>query len=95
MATITIKKKKPLALKANEEEAASPGAGPVLSAAPGFHAAVKEPSYTLYAILAIVAALCFLVLILLQWSEFSFYGSPPSVFPQPGASSASAPPSAS
>jgi len=93
MATITIKKKKPLSLKANDAEAT--GAGPVLSAAPGFHATVKEPSYTLYAILALVAALCFLVLILLQWTEYSGYNSPPSAFPQPGAPTASAPPSAS
>jgi hypothetical protein len=95
MATITVKKKKPLALRTPGEgevttdgqDAAGMAGGPVLSAAPGLSA--REPSYALYAILAMVATVCFLVLLLLQWIEYRHYDAPPGVFPKAVASATS------
>ena len=43
--------------------------------------AAKPPSYTLYAILGLLACLMFLVLLLIQWMEFSYYAQPPSLWP--------------
>lgn len=43
--------------------------------------ASKAPSYTLYAILGLLACLCFVALLLIQWMELSYYAQPPSLWP--------------
>lgn len=78
---ITVKKK--LTLKAEPEPEASVTAattGPDLMAAPGMVKG-KSPSYTVYAILGLIAVLLFAVLVLLQGLEWSYYNQPPSAFP--------------
>ncbi len=92
MATITVKKKKPLSLKApmgeesmDETSAATvaPAGGPALAGAPGMAAVSGGPSYTLWGILALVATVCFVVVVLMQWVELTGYDKPPAVFPKP------------
>lgn len=60
-----------------EDEDASPL--DYINAAPAA-AAVKQPSYTVFAILALLAALMFIGIVAIQWTEFSFLQS---AFPRP------------
>lgn len=72
---ITIKKKKKLSIKSksvNAEPATPPDLGvvlPGLSAPPVFE---KAPSYTIYAILALITTLLFIGIIAMQWTEWSY-----------------------
>ena len=43
-------------------------------------AAVKQPSYLIFAILALLATLIFIYIVIIQWTEFSFLQS---AFPGP------------
>lgn len=91
MATITVKKKKPMSLRPEGDEAADAVAGetasePVFTPSRGMAPIVAEgPSYTTSGILAIVATVLFLAVLLLQWLELSYYNAPPAAFPPPPA----------
>ena len=72
---ITIKKKKKLTIKsksANAEPDTTPDLGIVL---PGLSAPAvleKSPSYTIYAILALITTLMFIGILAMQWTEWSY-----------------------
>ena len=82
---VTIKKKKKLSIKsksANAEPNPSPDLGSVIPglSAPPVETIEKSPSYTLYAILAIITTLMFIAILALQYFEFDFLSS---AFPRP------------
>ena len=87
---ITVKKKRPITVKAPDStpETAAPSA-PAAPAAPAFTPpafAQEGPSYTPYAILALIATLMFVALLFMQWTELQYYRD---AFPQPQATAAS------
>lgn len=55
---------------------ASPGPAPTLAAAKG----ASSKSYMPYMIFAVLVVIAFVVIMGLQYSEFSFYEAPPSVW---------------
>lgn len=68
-----------LSLK-RDEELKEEGTGPNVGLPPA--AVVKKPSsFTVFAILGLVAVVLCAVLLFLQWREMSFYVQPPSAFP--------------
>lgn len=84
---LTIRKKKPVAEATAAEEAIDASSAPVAepvalepeAQVPSGGASAK--SYTVFAILGIVASLCVIVLLVMQFTELSFYKADPSVWP--------------
>mgnify|MGYP006305790345 CR=1 FL=1 len=64
-----------------EEQSAGPEAATQAPVSPAPPAPTSGKVYTLSVILAGVAAVCFIVLIFLQFRETSFYNQPPPAFP--------------
>ncbi len=74
---ITIKKKKKLSIKSKSANAKPKGDSDLGLAIPGLSAPpvvinVKSPSYTVYAILAIITTLMFIGILVIQYFEFDF-----------------------
>jgi hypothetical protein len=67
---ITIKRKK-LKIKSNAVKSATPVVAGGAAVAPAAEA-VKQPSYTFYAIIGLFAMLMFIGIIALQWTEWTF-----------------------
>ena len=94
---ITVKKKAPMSVKAptpgdvpSVDATALPQAGTVSNMAPAAFAE-KSPSYTGYAICALIAVLMFVVLLFMQWTEWQYFGNafpaPQKAAPQPAETS--------
>ena len=73
---ITIKKKKKLTIKSKSENAEPDNTSSLGLALPGIGAPPvalgKAPSYTIYAVLAIITTLMFFAILALQWTEWTY-----------------------
>ncbi|MFO7870555.1 MAG: hypothetical protein R6V03_03885 [Kiritimatiellia bacterium] len=90
--TQITKKKKKLTLKSSAVKSQAPkaedGGSQEGEAAEGAQLEVpqvKPQSYTVWAMLALAAALIFISLLVLQWLEWQHYHQPPSAFPSKAA----------
>ena len=80
---ITIKKKKKLTIKSKSENAEpdnSPSLSDVLPTLAPTPVVAPGPSYTAYAILAVITTLMFIGILAMQYFEFDFLSS---AFPRP------------
>ena len=79
---ITVKKKRITTVKTVKAKANPDAADAASPAAAASHVIVQRqgPSYTPYAIVALIATLLFVALLTMQALELSFYYSPDSVF---------------
>jgi hypothetical protein len=82
MATITVKKSKKAIKVKNEKAAGSRTPAAAMQAA---QMAAPRASYTGFAVCAIIAFICFTVLLVLQWVEYTGYDKPIPAFLQPSA----------